>query len=79
MNESPTLFRVVLPLVLLALHNDLWLWSDRSLLLGLPSGLTYHLVYVALTVLVMALLVSFAWPEELEEPDRQGSREGDAR
>lgn len=61
--------RGVVPLVLLALHNDLWLWSDDSLLWGLPVGLTYHLVYTAATVAAMALLVSFAWPGELDDAE----------
>mgnify|MGYP006969536404 CR=1 FL=1 len=65
--------RVVLPLALLAAHNDFWLWSDSGLAWGLPVGLTYHLLYTAVTVVAMALLVRFAWPDELED-DRDGGR-----
>ena len=25
------------------LHNDLWLWNDARLVLGLPVGLVYHI------------------------------------
>lgn len=48
--------------VLFLLHNDLWLWHDRSLLLGLPIGLTYHLLYCVATAALMALVVRYAWP-----------------
>lgn len=55
---------------LFVLHNDFWLWSDRDLVAGLPVGLTYHLVYTALTVAAMALLVRLAWPHHLEDEHR---------
>ena len=35
----------ILLLVLYALHNDLWLWDDGSLVLGLPAGFLYHIGY----------------------------------
>ena len=47
---------------LYALHNDLWLWDDPSRLLGLPVGLTYHILFSAAVVLVMWWLVRVAWP-----------------
>ena len=31
--------------LLYLLHNDLWLWHDGSLVLGLPAGLAYHVGY----------------------------------
>ena len=31
--------------VLLLLHNDLWLWENGRLVLGLPIGLLYHIGY----------------------------------
>ena len=42
-------------LALLALHHDLWWWNDASLVLGLPIGLTYHVVYCFAVTAVMAL------------------------
>lgn len=34
----------LLALVLLfVLHQDFWQWSDGSIVLGLPVGLTYHI------------------------------------
>ncbi len=48
--------------VLYLLHNDLWFWYDRNWLLGLPIGLTYHVLFVASVVLAMWWLVRSAWP-----------------
>ncbi|MDX1502391.1 MAG: DUF3311 domain-containing protein [Thermoanaerobaculia bacterium] len=39
------------------LHNDLWLWDDPRRLLGLPVGLTYHVLYCVAAAALMALLV----------------------
>ncbi len=48
--------------VLYVLHNDLWFWNDGSRFLGLPIGLTYHLLFSAAVVLTMWWLVRSAWP-----------------
>ena len=55
------------------LHNDLWLWNDPRFVLGLPVGLTYHIGFMAVVVLLMLLLVRFAWPSHLEVEDEQES------
>ena len=52
--------------LLYLLHNDLWLWRDSRLLLGLPVGLTYHVLYCAATAVLMALVVRWAWPSRLK-------------
>lgn len=53
--------------VLYVLHNDLWFWNDGSRFLGLPVGLTYHLLFSAAVVLAMWWLIRTAWPgAELE-------------
>lgn len=52
--------------VLYLLHNDLWLWNDASLVLGLPAGLAYHIGFSIVTSIVLTLLVIQAWPEELD-------------
>lgn len=50
-----------------ALHQDIWNWTDRSLVGGvLPVGLAYHAMYSIGASVVMAILVKFAWPSELE-------------
>ena len=48
--------------VAFVLRHDLWLWSSSSTLLGLPVGLTYHVLFCLVVSLLMALLVRFAWP-----------------
>ncbi len=58
----------LLVIVVYLLHQDFWLWSDRSLIFGfLPVGLAYHAGYSLLAAGMMALLVKFAWPAELEQ------------
>lgn len=52
--------------VLYLLHNDLWLWNDASLVLGLPAGLAYHIGFAVATSIVLTLLVIEAWPEHLD-------------
>lgn len=60
--------------LLLALHNDWWLWHDRSMVLGLPVGLVYHLVWVGVAMAVLVMLVRHAWPEHLETPTEPRER-----
>ena len=50
---------------LYVLHNDLWFWSDPNRFLGLPVGLSYHVLFTAAVVFVMWRLVRVAWPGEL--------------
>ena len=51
--------------LLFFLHNDLWLWDDGRLILGLPVGLLYHIVFCLVTAAVMVVLVRLAWPGSL--------------
>ena len=65
-------FRVPLYAALVALyllHNDLWLWNDPRLVLGLPVGLLYHVAFCVAASVVLALLVLYAWPDHLDVPD----------
>ena len=52
--------------ILYILHNDLWLWHDASLMLGLPVGLLYHIGFCVVATGLMILLVNYAWPSDLE-------------
>jgi hypothetical protein len=52
--------------VLYLLHNDLWLWNDAGLVLGLPAGLAYHIGFAVATSIVLTLLVLYAWPGHLD-------------
>ena len=57
---------------LFVLHNDVWLWERSERFLGLPVGLSYHVLYCLAVVGMMALLVRFGWTPEgkaLEETD----------
>ena len=52
------------------LHNDLWIWHDSSLVLGLPVGLVYHIGFCFAAIALMALLVNYAWPTEFDEEEQ---------
>jgi hypothetical protein len=57
-----------LVIVVILLHQDFWLWKDRTLVFGfLPIGLAYHGAYAIVASLTMALMVRFLWPSDLEE------------
>lgn len=58
-------------LLLALLHNDLWLWDDSRLVLGLPVGLAYHIAFCAVTSAVFLLIVRYAWPADLEAADAE--------
>lgn len=60
--------------VLYLLHNDLWFWSDGRRFLGLPVGLTYHILFSIAVVLTMWWLVRSAWPAAAL--DRLAARNG---
>ena len=47
------------------LHNDLWLWNDARIVLGLPVGLLYHIGFCFAVSLIMFALARFAWPAAL--------------
>lgn len=50
------------------IHQDVWNWKNADLVFGfLPVGLAYHAAYSILAAIMMAILVKFAWPSELEE------------
>jgi hypothetical protein len=54
-------------LLVIFLHQDFWLWKDKTLVLGfLPIGLAYHIGYSFLASLTMWMLVRLAWPSQLE-------------
>jgi hypothetical protein len=53
-------------IALFILHNDLWLWSDKRLIAGIPYGLVYHILFCIVATLIMTALTKYAWPEGLE-------------
>lgn len=56
-----------------ALHQDVWNWlKAEPLLFGfLPPALWYHAAYSCCAAGIMAVLVKFAWPKELEDADQR--------
>lgn len=55
-------------LVLMFLHHDFWLWSDKTLIFGfLPSGLAWHATYSVVAASFWFLVMKFAWPQALED------------
>ena len=63
---KPTLRWVLYSLlvVLFILHNDFWFWETPQLVLGLPVGLLYHIVFCLAASLLMFSLVKFVWREK---------------
>ncbi len=61
-----------LTLIVLVLHQDFWNFERVGpLVFGvLPIGLAYHAAYSIVCAILMALLVAFAWPRELEQYER---------
>jgi hypothetical protein len=58
---------------LYVLHTDVWYWNDPRIVLGLPIGVTYHVLWTLAVTVVFALAVRYAWPEELENVAPTGS------
>ena len=63
-------------LILYLLHNDLWLWDEAGLVLGLPAGLTYHAGYCLAAAALLAAVARFAWPTHLEQLAEGGKSAG---
>jgi zinc transporter ZupT len=63
--------------VLLALHQDNWLWTNKYLVFGfLPIGLVYHALYAVAAALTMWMLVKVAWPKHLDDASGETEHEG---
>ena len=64
--------------VMYILHNDLWLWDNPTLVFGLPAGFSYHIAFCFAAALLLTLLVTYAWPDNLEgEAEVAEGKEGD--
>jgi hypothetical protein len=50
------------------IRHDLWLWDEPRSVLGLPAGLTFHVLYCLAAAGLMALVVRYAWPERSDDP-----------
>lgn len=50
--------------LLFMLHNDFWFWETPQLVLGVPVGLLYHIVFCLVAMLLMATLTKYIWREK---------------
>ena len=60
-------------LIVYILHNDLWFWNNPTIIMGIPVGLFYHLIYCFIASILLFLLIKFAWPKIVEEVDQDSS------
>lgn len=51
-------------LLFLILHNDMWFWKSPQIVLGLPIGLLFHILFCLGTSLLMYFIVKYAWSEK---------------
>ncbi len=57
-----------LVIVLGVLHYDFWYWADRSLVFGfMPIGLLWHALISIGAAVAWALVIRYAWPNDLED------------
>ena len=69
----------LLVLAVYLLHQDFWFWTDKTLVLGfIPIGLFYHAMYAVLAAVLMAILVKYAWPHELESMEEHADHDAEA-
>jgi hypothetical protein len=61
---------------MVVLHQDVWFWKDRTLVLGLvPIGLAYHVLFSCTCACLMLFLVKTLWPKHLDEADAPAPNE----
>lgn len=59
-------------IALLVLHQDIWFWNNGYLVFGfMPIGLFYHACISLAAATTWFLAVTFCWPEELAEAERE--------
>jgi hypothetical protein len=70
----------VIFVLLFFLHQDVWFWSDQSLVMGfMPIGLFYHAMFSLAAALLWASAVKWAWPSDIEAWADETNDEGEAR
>ncbi len=65
--------------LLYALHTDIWYWNDGRIVLGLPIGVTYHVVWMIAVSVVYWMAVRYAWPTQLDDGLETSPPTGDDR
>jgi hypothetical protein len=59
---------IVLVVLLLALHQDNWFWSDGRLVLGfIPIGLFYHACISVAAAGMWWWATKYSWPADVSE------------
>lgn len=67
-------FALILMVVgMFLLHQDCWNWKRyEPLFFGfVPVGLAYHAAYSIAAAVMMAVLVKYAWPKDLEQVEEK--------
>ena len=59
MQRSLKILLYGLLVLLFVLHNDFWLWDNAQIVLGIPVGLLYHIVYCFVATILMAIIVKY--------------------
>ncbi len=55
----------LLLVVLFILHNDFWFWGTSQIVLRLPVGLLYHILFCFAASVLMCSLVKFMWRKDI--------------
>lgn len=66
-SKAGPIFVSLAAFVLFILHQDFWLWNDRTLVFGfMPIGLFYHACFSLACGVLWWCATMFAWPDDLE-------------
>ena len=64
--------------VLAVLHQDVWNWNSKALVLGfIPVGLAYHALYSVAAALMWMAALRWAWPSGVEAWANETGEEGE--
>ena len=77
--KKPTVILLIAFVVMFMLHQDVWWWTDDTLVFGfLPISMAYHIFFSFVTAAFWWAATKWAWPAKLESWADAGS-EGGAR
>lgn len=66
-SKAGPIFVTLAAFALFILHQDFWLWNDRTLVFGfMPIGLFYHACFSLACGVLWWCATIFAWPDDLE-------------
>ena len=71
--RNARLLLYLLWVLLYLLHNDIWLWDNGAIVMGLPVGLLYHVGFCLAAAVMLGLLVTYARPAPLIAADDEGA------